>query len=522
MFSTKPFNNLPTTLEQSSPQPLLDFCSGLAIDFNANPADAQDLIKKIIRKAGDQSAAIFYVLAEIVDDDSAARRLSTLAKLNSKKLPDWIYDLREAKVSDTAFEASTFSGDTHHLLAELDIPHAPPVTMSLAADMHNGACVKDFVLLPNNLAAVKKDMQEDDTYEEIKPLALQDLATGLHNTLRIEDMQAYPEPSGQWPRTRPLLHWILGLLPEPKTYDTATPEEIAAAYEEEDKEFARREHLAEKLLKEFREEFNLNAEDTYRMESVLYAATNYGTCDPLRWSATRVQRILYRMFNNMSLDDEQMRGVPAVLKKFIAWVGKKHGTPDRIITAAVESVDGEFEELRIYFAKISAEVTYEEQFAYSRRPLDIRPLLLGEVDAQPLPLKEPMDYGHIPYNVQTTATHCLAVIENFFADHPDEDPELRVVARRLLSYTAQRKPSFLLDKRSSPERQAGTLIAVAKDINGYHRHYAEIAKALGLRSPLDRKVRSFSSFLGSDLDYLFDNAHGLLTSTTRAGVIDAR
>ncbi len=61
--------------------------------------------------------------------------------------------------------------------------------------------------------------------------------------------------------------------------------------------------------------------------------------DPLRWSPTTVETFLTDWAPRSAvIDEESVRGLPAVLAAFVTWAGRRSGRPDRAVQATQEAV----------------------------------------------------------------------------------------------------------------------------------------------------------------------------------------
>ena len=227
--------------------------------------------------------------------------------------------------------ASHVLGDGDSYLLGVTMPSGRGLAALVYVDHNLGTVVKDAFVMVEPLAAVAETMaarvsDPDQTLTLADPASVRAVA---EEAIERGAMTYPPLESDTWPMCRPLVEWMLRLLPAggsvPERPDW--PEARIAA-------------LVDDF---FASPFGVGLDDRDRrglLESVLWFGTDYGPGDPLRWSEVSVEILLLDWVpRKIVAESAYLAQLPQLLRAFIRYAHHQRGIRRRLTSETVAAVD---------------------------------------------------------------------------------------------------------------------------------------------------------------------------------------
>ncbi len=407
-----------------------------------------------------ETTAALHVLTRIVPDELFAARLRKVLATRREHVPAWIAEMDDASVVRTEIMTHVL-GDGDNYLFDVRLADGAHLSAVVYVDHNLGTVVKDAFFIPEDLTRVIQKYEElMDPEQSIDPV---DAATARAVVMRAIEDGALVEPplEGEtWPQCRPLVEWVLRLLPT-----GGTPPGRATWTE------AQLDALVEEFMAS-RSAARLGPDDRGLVELLMTLNVDLGTGDPLRWTPVNVEILLMQWLPELaSGTDLPLSRMPEVLRSWVPWCHQRQGVLATNTDETLASVD-HFEPAygriidnseRIAHHQQLIDVLRGEELDDDERLVDI--MLAGiddavggreatlSLDDDPLP-HEPFDWSRIPEDVHDRVAEVLHLAESFC----DQvlDTEHRTAVRRLLARSAATDPA-IFRRRSSPERAAAAV-----------------------------------------------------------------
>jgi len=410
-----------------------------------------------------ETTAALRVLAAITGDDQLRAELNAeVARRRPYPLPSWLEHLDAAEAT-AAIEWVHVQGDGDDIVIALDLPPSQSFTFVAYVDHNLHTLVKDAFALPfdleGSLAAFHQAAAHDGSPgAEFRPLDLATARARIEGALALaEALPAYE--SETWPGFRPLLRWVLRLLPAGGTGYVRTT--WTDAQEEE---------LVDRFFTSPYAE-NLPVPEGFARTVVRSAATfgvEHGG-DAMRWTPVTVEIIMTTWLPDvLSGGPMLLAQAPDVLQRFVEFCHAERDLPDPLRRETVEAIDL----WRPMYDARRKQVLHEdmEQFLVEhwRQRLEI---LADEVGGQhvldtlqPISLPdEPFDWSVVaPLDRDVVAT----VVE--LADAGCDallDVEHRTACRRLIALAAAGDPRTVLRRKRDPNRLAAAAVLAVGRLN---------------------------------------------------------
>jgi hypothetical protein len=191
--------------------------------------------------------------------------------------------------------------------------------------------VKDAFVVPQSIAKALDILKgrNDEPDVAFGDLAVADAKVRLLDAIDVWTRTVPAFESETWPACRPLVEWIVGLLPDG-----------GRGYQRPEWSDAAREDLTERF---FASEFGRVLDDPNHrglFDAILWFACDQGPGDPLRWSPAAVEIVLEDWIpRKIVADDEYLSKAPAVLRAFIRFCHAERGIPAHLTDLTLEMVD---------------------------------------------------------------------------------------------------------------------------------------------------------------------------------------
>ncbi len=240
-----------------------------------------------------------------------AARIGRELEARRHPMPEWLTVLEQARLDPDVWFMTHVLGDGDDYLLGVMLPSGESLSALVYVDHNLGTVVKDAFVVPEPLEdlAIKMGTVIDDADQS---LTRTDPAAARAVIEAAIDSGAHlypPLTSDSWPMCRPLVEWMLRMLPAggeaPDRREWSEEEKAAVA----DAFFASPygaslDHADERDL----------------LESVLWFGTSYATGDPLRWSPVTVEMLLADWFpRKVIAEPAYLAKLPDLVRAYIRY-----------------------------------------------------------------------------------------------------------------------------------------------------------------------------------------------------------
>lgn len=418
-----------------------------------------ELLESFIGTPFAETTAALMVLRALVADEFTAARIGRALQSRAHPMPHWLTTLGDARIETDVWLLTHVLGDGDDYLMGVTLPSGHAMSALVYVDHNLGTVVKDAFVIPEPLEDVVLKVGET-MLDPDQSLTRTDPATAR---AIVEDAIAHgsrlypPLESDTWPMCRPVVEWMLrmlpagGVAPEAKEWTDAEISAIADGF------FAGPygaplDHPDERGL----------------LDSVLWFGTDYATGDPLRWSPVTVELLLADWVpRKIVADSNYLAKLPNLLRAFIRHCHQQLGIRTTLTDetlAAVDQYEPEYQRTirsprlqgpDALLARMLDERGYDDD-SYLVDSLARRVggrLALQNLDDQPLP-DEPFDWAGVPSDIHPVVQQVLDLCDRC----ADEilDVEHRTAMRRFLSRAAVADPAPFR-RKASPVRGAAAV-----------------------------------------------------------------
>lgn len=559
------FQGIRAALLSDEPLDLLALVSGLLeitdprradpfADEDAEPGpDLHDLVDSFIGTPAREISAVLAVIRALTPDELLTARIGRELARRRDQLPLWLERLGETAPEPDVWYLTHVLGDGDDYVYGVTLPSGDQLSAVVYVDHNLGGVVKDAFIAPTSLASMTSTIRLEATDPD-QSLRRVDPAAGraaVEQAIERGAMTYPPLESGSWPMCRPLVDWMLRMLPAGGT----APQ--PAVWSERERDALKADFFASAYGADLDDHDHRGL-----LESVLWYATDYGPGDPLRWSGVKVEILLLDWFPRKVIADRTYLGLlPGLLTAYISYAHERVGlryeltrdalsalesmTPDylRLIGSAPESpadqlaallssygVDGDVGGLldRLGMDDDSEPRSWEQTMLAPLEAAVGGAERLKNLDADPLP-DEPFDWESIAEDIRPVVASMVDLCDRC----ADEllDVEHRTAMRRFLARAAVADPA-LFRRRSAPNRGAAAIawvICRANDTAGIYRSELTSGQLLlffGVTGSVSQRAEPLLKAVGVH-PYGFGldphlGAPDLLVSSRRAGLIERR
>jgi Domain of unknown function (DUF6398) len=443
-------------LADPHPLPLLALVSGLL----AVPNMRTELVRMFLAIDRRETSGMLAAIAAMSSDTIERRRIADELAERGDLLPAWLTVMGDAEATWTA-EANHILRDGENVYLGVRFPTGDELTAVIYVDHNMGTVVKDAFVIAQAAAVAVPSMHSkpdaaDLTLAEIAPA---DARARMAEAIAHGAITYPPFETETWPAARPLVEWMISLLPEGgRGYD------IREWTEAERSEIATR-----FFASPFAAPLGDDEDAPALLDTLLWYGCDYGVCDPRRWSPVRVEILLADWIpRKIVADVPYLAKAPDVLRAFVPFAHGESDIPDRLTAetlAAIDEWEPDFQEIirspRLQGAEALAAIAVAAEAA-RRDSLDDTWARMGEImlerlehavgsrtsldalDDHPLP-DEPFDWSGIADEAHDRVTEVLTLTDRCC----DEwfDVEHRTATRRVLARIARGGPETLIRGR---------------------------------------------------------------------------
>lgn len=466
------FQSLRAALRSGEPLDLLAIVSGLleVTDPRSRDPFAPDeqrasraeLVESFVGTPYAETTAALTAIRALVTDEVLAARIGRELETRRHPMPEWLTVLGQARLDPDVWFMTDVLGDGDDYLLGLTLPSGESLSALVYVDHNLGTVVKDAFVVPEPLEdlAIKMGTLIDDADQS---LARTDPATARAVIAAAIDSGAHlypPLTSDSWPMCRPLVEWMLRMLPaggEAPDRHEWSEEEMAA--------------IADAFFASPHGVPLDHADERDLLESLLWFGTSYATGDPLRWSPVTVEMLLADWFpRKVIAEPAYLAKLPDLLRGYIRYCHDRNeirgvltadtlATVDRWEPEYLQLIRSDRQQAMAGLAEALLESERLKGLSDTEWTLEYLARDVGGVDAlmalneTPLPDEE-FDWSGIDEEIRpavsTILGHCDACAEALF------DVEHRTAMRRFLARAARNDPK-VFGRKGSPVRGAAAV-----------------------------------------------------------------
>ncbi|MDF2822797.1 MAG: hypothetical protein K0R68_205 [Mycobacterium sp.] len=285
------------------------------------PANLDELVTAFIGTELPETTALLAVLRELAPEHAQRLRCRQAVVTRHDPLPRWLAELSESTVGRAVLMTDVF-GDGEEVLIGLRLADGQELTCAVNIDHLHLSSVKDAFFVPESIDTVLAVAQagNDDPDTEFVDLDRADAGATLQTAL---DPRRPLQLSDTWPTCRPLVRWLVRLLPDGGT--ARVPDRDPA-------------QTAEVLDRFFGSLVGMSLRGREHRE-LLRTAAESGTGDPLRWSTVRLHHLLGSGPIADELPAQAQLTLPALLRAFVPFAHAAAGIRQDTTAAALAAID---------------------------------------------------------------------------------------------------------------------------------------------------------------------------------------
>jgi hypothetical protein len=499
-------------LHAGHPLTLLDAISGLlaateprrSLQDEPPAVDLDALVETFEGTDLAATTAALHVISVLTADDILRARIRRTLDARTHPMPAWLPRLAQTEVR-RVIEMRHIQRDGEDFFFDVRLPDGFAMTAMVYVDNNMGQVVNDaFVMdrpVDTVLDRIRLDVDVDTTLEPTDAAAAR---ARIDQALFVESIMFPPIETDTWPLCRPLVRWLVGLLP--------VGGEMPDAPEWSDDELG---EIAEDFLAS---RFGIGLDDEAHrelLEELLWLGAEYDIGDPLRWSPVNIEMLLVdRAPRKIVADAQRLAKLPQLLRAFVRYAHHERGLRRELTSEALAAVDRwepEYQRLIRTDRPQGADALLQMMLEARGESLDGRaprvlPDLdvaavggreaLEQLDADPLP-DEPFDWTGVEDDIKEKVSEVLALCDR----NADEllDLEHQTANRRLLRDLAAANPAFFRGRAAARTSAAAISYMVAHANRSLSSYGPLTAQALighfGVKSASQR-AHQFRDFLG--------------------------
>ncbi|HEX7276073.1 MAG TPA: hypothetical protein VF244_01740 [Acidimicrobiales bacterium] len=277
-----------------------------------------------------ETSALLAAIAGMVADDRLRARIRLGLEERTDQRPPWLVRLAEVEAYRTV-EMVHVLGDGDDVMVGVRFPGGHELSVVVYIDHNLGTVVKDAFVLPGPLAelieVMRGEIDDPDTWWDDIDLAA--ARARITEAVASGAMTYPPFETDSWPMCRPLVEWVVRLLPEGGT-----------GYQRPEWEEAALDALAERFFASAFGEAVDDADHRRLLDSVLWFGSDYGPGDPMRWSPVAVELILMDWIPRKLVEPaSHLAKAPELLRAFIRFCHAERGIRPALTTETLEAVD---------------------------------------------------------------------------------------------------------------------------------------------------------------------------------------
>ena len=486
-------------------------------DDDVDLPSVDELIDMFREAARMPTDALLLVLTRLAGDEMRQRRVDREVAARRHSFPSWLTRLDEIRPV-RAVQMGHVLGDGENVALGVHLPEGD-MTVLVYVDHNMGTVVKDAFVIDAPIAEVVARLDslgaESPGETFTREITLADARAKIDDAVRFGRITYPPFETETWPAVRPLVEWMLRILPAG-----------GSGYDTEEIESDQIEALAEQIMasphgRALRR--RKGSDDADIVETLLWLGAQQLGGDPLRWSPVTVEISLLDLVpRKIVADAAYLRRVPEVMRHVVTFAHAERSIPEHLTTATIAAVD-EFEPQ--YLDAISSPRRQGPEALLEQMGM-LPPLDGAADDDAEFPsfddadvsffielvesavggpeAMEALDDTPLPDDVRERVRGVGALaddaVANLFADDAMRT-ELRTTARRILARIAAADPA-IFRRRSSDAAAAAAVLWIAGSVNDAFRAsrggvtVSAMMCALGLKGSPSQRAQPMLRALG--------------------------
>jgi hypothetical protein len=500
-------------------------------------ASLADLVESFVGTPYAETTAALTALRALGTDEMLAARIGRELATRRHPMAEWLTGLEQARSESDVWFMTHVLGDGDDYLLGVRLPSGHALSALVYVDHNLGTVVKDAFVVPEPLEdlAIKVGSLMEDPDQSLTRTDPATARAVIEAAIDSGSRLYPPLTSDSWPMCRPLVEWMLRMLPTGG---------VAPDWREWSEE--ERAAIAEAFFASSYGAPHDREDERDLLESVLWFATSYATGDPFRWSPVTVEMLLADWFpRKVIAEPSYLVKLPDLLRAYIRFCHDRNGIRSDLTEetlAAVDQYEPEYLQL-IHGDRQKAMAGLAEAILESERikilsdeEIHLEYLAdevggveaLMKLDAEPLPDEE-FEWSGIPEEVRPTVQlilgECDACADAIL------DTEHRTAMRRFLAKAAANDPA-LFRRKGSPVRGAAAaawVIATANRTIGSYRSPMtgkDLLAHFGITGSVSDRAQSLIRAAGIDLHLTYGSLRvgdpGLLVSGRRRALVEER
>ena len=440
--------------------------------------------------------ALLNVIGEMAGDDLLRERIRRSVAQRRHAIPGWVVRLGEIRPY-RAVEMTHVLKDGDNVVVGVALPGRRELSLVIYIDHNLGTVVKDAFVLSAPIDEVMVSWNAVDPLSgaEMNELSLADARARIVESITSGAMTFPPYETDTWPACRPMVEWIVAMMPEE-----------GSGYTRPD--WSKRQ-LATLTKSFFASQFGAPLDDEDHrslLESILWFGTDYGPGDPLRWSPVAVEILLADWIpRKLVAPADYLSKAPTVLRAFVRYCHAERQIPRDLTDDTIEAIDRWEPDYQLSIGSPRHQGAMEllerlgllpgmdgewddeeepdgaEQLSHNEYMLDSLARSVGgmhsldtlAMDALP---DEPLDRTGIPDDIVSRVAEISKLVDGCCDDLFDE--EFRTASRRLLARVAVADSGMFRRKSSA----ATTAAAIC---DGSSPRPTTVSTCTGCRVPVD-------------------------------------
>lgn len=325
---------LAAALDEVTPARMLSVASTLLAltrsGGNTDDDSRLDLIDVLSAAERAETSAALLAIATLTGDPDLRRRTRRQMADRGHVVPRWLAELDRTTGVEEAIELSDVFRGADDLVVGARVPGGHPLTAVVHVVNDFGGSATDGYVVGGTVPSVRDALlNAENPDERARDVSPADARVRISAALAHVDLFGGSKfESGTWPRLRPLVEWIVGLLPEGGTDDARvdlTDEQFEAIVED---------FLASPCGTRWAGE---DARDL--VDDVVGAGGTNGVGDPLVWSVRSVRKVLLKDYSRLRDVRDDAERAPEVLRDLIRYGHAERGLRPELTNAALTAVD---------------------------------------------------------------------------------------------------------------------------------------------------------------------------------------
>lgn len=308
--------------------------AGLILSIAAGTDDPAETLRDLVQGLSGhpdrpEASAAALAIATLTGDIDLRRRVRRELGEQGQVLPRWLAELDRTQPLERAVEMCTVYRDADQLLVGVKVPGGHPLTAVVLVDNElGGFAAEGFVLQTSMDDAIRLLTDEADPDIQVRDIPTADARARIEVALRELDLGPGTGGYESWADSRPLVEWMLTLLPEGGEGNVLND-------------------LSDDDLDEIAEHFLASpfgpAWSSYELrplvDEVIAAGSGNGIGDPLVWSPDNVRKLLDPRLWLLDSLTPSLDRAPELLRDLICYGHAERGLRPERTTAALASVD---------------------------------------------------------------------------------------------------------------------------------------------------------------------------------------